>query len=142
MFALVDVNSFYASCETIFRPDLRGKPVVVLSNNDGCVIARSAEAKKLGIKMGDPYSRIFPLLWKRFLIQRRHWGPLRWFAPSWTIYTNSPSRPTTAILEDQIWLLRSVKTSYHDSETCRFLNFRKTICLVFARSHPNIVLSM
>lgn len=55
MFALVDVNSFYASCETIFRPDLRGKPVVVLSNNDGCVIARSAEAKKLGIKMGDPY---------------------------------------------------------------------------------------
>lgn len=55
MFALVDVNSFYASCETVFRPDLRGKPVVVLSNNDGCVIARSAEAKKLGIKMGDPY---------------------------------------------------------------------------------------
>lgn len=55
MFALVDVNSFYASCETIFRPDLQGRPVVVLSNNDGCVIARSAEAKKLGIKMGDPY---------------------------------------------------------------------------------------
>ncbi|HDC4505346.1 TPA: Y-family DNA polymerase [Enterobacter kobei] len=55
MFALVDVNSFYASCETVFRPDLWGKPVVVLSNNDGCVIARSAEAKKLGIKMGDPY---------------------------------------------------------------------------------------
>ncbi|EMC2813301.1 Y-family DNA polymerase [Klebsiella pneumoniae] len=55
MFALVDVNSFYASCETIFRPDLHGRPVVVLSNNDGCIIARSAEAKKLGIKMGDPY---------------------------------------------------------------------------------------
>ncbi|WP_320734190.1 Y-family DNA polymerase [Enterobacter kobei] len=55
MFALVDVNSFYASCETVFRPDLCGKPVVVLSNNDGCVIARSTEAKKLGIKMGDPY---------------------------------------------------------------------------------------
>ena len=55
MFALVDVNSFYASCETVFRPELRGKPVVVLSNNDGCVIARSAEAKKLGIIMGDPY---------------------------------------------------------------------------------------
>lgn len=55
MFALADVNSFYASCETIFRPDLQGRPVVVLSNNDGCIIARSAEAKKLGIKMGDPY---------------------------------------------------------------------------------------
>ncbi|MBC2873406.1 hypothetical protein EAO08_31985 [Klebsiella pneumoniae] len=49
-----DVNSFYASCEKVFRPDLRGKPVVVLSNNDGCVIARSAEAKLLGIKMGTP----------------------------------------------------------------------------------------
>ena len=42
MFALADVNSFYASCERVFRPDLKGKPVVVLSNNDGCVIARSA----------------------------------------------------------------------------------------------------
>lgn len=45
MFALCDVNSFYASCETVFRPDLKGKPVVVLSNNDGCVISRSPEAK-------------------------------------------------------------------------------------------------
>jgi len=54
MFALADANNFYASCETIFRPDLRGKPVCVVSNNDGCVIARSAEAKALGIKMGDP----------------------------------------------------------------------------------------
>lgn len=43
MFALCDVNPFYASCETVFRPDLRGRPVVVLSNNDGCVIARSAD---------------------------------------------------------------------------------------------------
>lgn len=54
MFALADANNFYASCETLFRPDLRGKPLVVVSNNDGCVIARSAEAKKMGIKMGDP----------------------------------------------------------------------------------------
>ncbi|WP_417640320.1 Y-family DNA polymerase [Citrobacter freundii] len=55
MFALVDVNSFYASCETAFRPDLKGRPVVVLSNNDGCVIARNAEAKRAGVKMWDPY---------------------------------------------------------------------------------------
>ena len=55
MFALCDVNSFYASCETVFRPDLSGRPVVVLSNNDGCVIACSAEAKQLGVKMGAPY---------------------------------------------------------------------------------------
>lgn len=58
MFALVDVNSFYCSCETAWRPDLLGKPVVVLSNNDGCVIARSAEAKALGIKMGEPYFKM------------------------------------------------------------------------------------
>ena len=54
MIALVDCNNFYASCERIFRPDLEKKPIVVLSNNDGCVIARSNEAKKLGIKMGEP----------------------------------------------------------------------------------------
>lgn len=55
MFALIDVNNFYTSCETLFRPDLRGKPVVVVSNNDGCVISRSREAKALGIKMAAPY---------------------------------------------------------------------------------------
>ncbi|MFA4795653.1 Y-family DNA polymerase [Leptospira kirschneri] len=54
MFALVDCNSFYCSCERLFRPDLKNKPVVVLSNNDGCVISRSKEAKELGIKMGEP----------------------------------------------------------------------------------------
>jgi len=58
MFALVDVNSFYTSCETVFRPDLQGKPVVVVSNNDGCIISRSAEAKALGIKMGAPWFKI------------------------------------------------------------------------------------
>lgn len=47
MFALADANNFYASCETIFRPDLRGKPIVVVSNNDGCVIARSADYVEL-----------------------------------------------------------------------------------------------
>jgi DNA polymerase V len=58
VFALVDGNSFYASCEKIFRPDLRNKPVVVLSNNDGCVVARSAEAKALGIPMGAPFFQL------------------------------------------------------------------------------------
>jgi len=58
MFALADVNSFYASCEKVFRPDLRSRPVVVLSNNDGCVIARSAEAKRLQIKMGMPWFQL------------------------------------------------------------------------------------
>ena len=50
MFALVDVNNFYASCETVFRPDLVGKPVVVVSNNDGCIISRSADYVELKVK--------------------------------------------------------------------------------------------
>lgn len=58
VFALVDCNNFYASCEKLFRPDLKDTPVVVLSNNDGCVIARSREAKSLGIKMGVPVFQI------------------------------------------------------------------------------------
>ncbi|HEL8025919.1 TPA: Y-family DNA polymerase [Escherichia coli] len=58
MCALADVNSFYTSCEKVFRPDLRNKPVVVLSNNDGCIIARSPEAKRLGIKMGVPWFQL------------------------------------------------------------------------------------
>lgn len=57
-FALVDVNNFYASCETVFDPRLVGKPLVVLSNNDGCVVARSAEAKARGIKMGEPWHHV------------------------------------------------------------------------------------
>ena len=55
MFALIDCNNFYASCERLFRPDLHNQPIVVLSNNDGCVIARSNEAKALGIGMGEPF---------------------------------------------------------------------------------------
>ena len=58
MFALADCNNFFASCERVFRPDLQGKPVIVLSNNDGCAVARSNEAKALGIKMGDPFFKI------------------------------------------------------------------------------------
>lgn len=58
MYALVDGNNFYVSCERVFRPDLRDRPVVVLSNNDGCAIARSNEAKAIGIKMGAPWFQI------------------------------------------------------------------------------------
>ncbi|PTX15024.1 DNA polymerase V [Pontibacter mucosus] len=62
LFALVDCNNFYASCERVFNPSLEGKPVVVLSNNDGCVIARSGEAKALGIGMGTPYFELRDLI--------------------------------------------------------------------------------
>lgn len=58
VFGLVDVNSFYCSCERIFRPELRKRPVVVLSNCDGAIVARTAEAKALGLKMGEPYFKV------------------------------------------------------------------------------------
>ncbi|WP_262489891.1 hypothetical protein [Hymenobacter sp. AT01-02] len=62
MYALVDCNNFYVSCERVFQPNLVGKPVVVLSNNDGCLISRSDEAKALGLRMGEPYFKVKPLL--------------------------------------------------------------------------------
>jgi DNA polymerase V len=64
VFALIDCNNFYASCERVFNPLLENKPVIVLSNNDGCCVARSNEAKKLGIKMGEPFFKIKDLVEK------------------------------------------------------------------------------
>ena len=62
MIALIDINNFYVSCERLFNPTLINQPVVVLSNNDGCIISRSNEAKKLGIKMGVPLFKVKKLL--------------------------------------------------------------------------------
>ncbi|RSK45212.1 Y-family DNA polymerase [Hymenobacter rigui] len=62
MYGLVDCNNFYVSCERAFQPRLLGRPVVVLSNNDGCIISRSQEAKDLGLKMGEPYFQVKPVL--------------------------------------------------------------------------------
>jgi DNA polymerase V len=64
MFGLVDANNFYASCQRVFDPSLINKPVVVLSNNDGCIVARSDEAKALGIQMGEPYFKAKPIIEK------------------------------------------------------------------------------
>ncbi len=58
MYGIADLDNFYCSCEKVFRPDLEGKPIVVLSNNDGCIVARSNEAKKMGIKEGTPYFQL------------------------------------------------------------------------------------
>ena len=66
IFALVDCDNFFASCEKVFRPDLDNRPLVVLSNNDGCIIARSKEAKALGIKMGAPVFQV------RDFLRRHH----------------------------------------------------------------------
>jgi DNA polymerase V len=58
MLALCDCNNFFVSCERLYRPELRGRPVVVLSNNDGCIVARSNEVKAMGIPMGQPYFQV------------------------------------------------------------------------------------
>ena len=69
MFALIDCNNFYVSCERVFNPSLNGKPVIVLSNNDGCAISRSDEAKKLGIPMGAPVFKYKSLILYIFLFK-------------------------------------------------------------------------
>ena len=83
VFGLVDCNNFYASCERVFDPKLRGVPVVVLSNNDGCVIARSAEAKALGLKMGDPEFKIRGVLKA---------NQVRVFSSNYTLYGDMSAR--------------------------------------------------
>lgn len=83
LFALVDCNNFYASCERLFRPELQGKPVVVLSNNDGCVIARSQEAKEVGVKMGAPFFQI------KNLIQQHD---IKYFSSNYELYGDMSHR--------------------------------------------------
>ena len=68
MKAIVDCNSFYCSCERVFRPDLRNKPVAVLSNNDGCIISRSDEARQLGVGMAIPYFQARHLIEKNGIV--------------------------------------------------------------------------
>ena len=87
-FALVDCESFYASCERVFRPDLKNIPIVVLSNNDGCVIARSTEAKKMGIAMGVPWFKVREL----FLKQN---GQV--FSSNFTFYGDMSARVMTSL---------------------------------------------
>lgn len=88
MIALVDCNNFYVSCERVFAPALRERPVVVLSNNDGCVVARSEEAKALGIKMGTPYFQI------GYLIEREK---IAVFSSNYCLYGDMSSRVMEAL---------------------------------------------
>lgn len=92
MFALVDCNNFYASCERLFKPALANQPVIVLSNNDGCVIARSNEARALGIKMGEPYFKIKELC-------RRHRVAI--FSSNFALYGDLSQRIRTLL--QQAW---------------------------------------
>ena len=92
MIALVDCNNFYVSCEQVFRPDLCGKPVVVLSNNDekGCIVARSEEAKKLGITMGNPFFK-----WEKFFQENK----VTYFSSNYALYGDMSARVMKTIRE-------------------------------------------
>lgn len=92
MYALVDCNNFFVSCERVFRPDLEGKAVVVLSNNDGCVVSRSNESKKMGIKMCTPFYQV-----KHFCDQ----GKLTAFSSNYALYGDLSSR-VMSILADAV----------------------------------------
>lgn len=88
MFGLVDCNNFFASCEQVFNPKLKGKPLVILSNNDGCIIARSQEAKKLGIPMGAPAFEYKELFFK---------GNVITYSPNFALYSDMSGRVMTTL---------------------------------------------
>lgn len=90
MYALIDCNNFYASCERLFRPDLSNKPLIILSNNDGSIISRSNEAKALGIAMGEPYFKIKPFC-------KQH--GVKAFSSNYTLYGNISQRVMSTIEE-------------------------------------------
>lgn len=99
MYGLCDCNNFFVSCERLFRPDLEGRPVVVLSSNDGCVISRSNEAKTLGIRMGQPYFQVRGMIERHDVavfsgnmalygdLSRRVIGRLRELVPAAEVYS-------------------------------------------------------
>ena len=90
MYALIDCNNFYASCERVFEPRLENKPVVVLSNNDGCVVARSQEAKDLGIRMGEPVFKCRPIIERHHVVVR---------SSNYTLYENMSRRVVQSIAQ-------------------------------------------
>ena len=111
--ALIDCNSFYVSCERLFKPSLIKKPVIVLSNNDGCIISRSSEAKILGIKMGEPYFKAKKIIAKNNVhvfssnyslygdISRRVMKTLKYFAPEMETYSIDEAFLNLTIIPDE-----------------------------------------
>ncbi len=97
MYALIDGNSFYASCERVFRPDLRDKPIVVLSNNDGCIVTLTAEAKALGLKRGTPIFQVKDIINQHGVVV---------FSSNYELYAEMSSRmmATIATLVPQIFI--------------------------------------
>lgn len=111
MFILIDCNNFYVSCERLFNPGLEGHPVVVLSNNDGCVVARSQEAKALGIKMGEPHFKI------KDLCERCH---VAVYSSNYSLYGNLSQR-VMSMLHDfcpdiEVYSIDEAFLSFSDKE--------------------------
>ncbi len=121
-FALVDCNNFFASCERIFNPKLEGKPIVVLSNNDGCIIARSQEAKKLGIPMGAPYYQ-----W-RALCQKNN---VHVFSSNFELYGDISDRIMTALTllcqDIEIYSIDEAFLTFDDLTLIEAKHIRKTL---------------
>lgn len=126
MFALVDCNNFYASCERVFRPDLNEEPIVVLSNNDGCVIARSNEAKKLGIPMGAPAFK-YDVIFKK--------NSISVFSSNYALYGDMSNRVMTLLSsfapEIEVY---SIDEAFLKYKNCEHINFH-----TYASNIKNIV---
>lgn len=117
MFALVDCNNFFVSCERVFQPQFMDKPVVVLSNNDGCVISRSEEAKSLGIPMGAPEFKY------RDLLKNNN---VKVFSSNYALYGDLSGRVMT-ILKD---FTPDIEVYSIDEAFLNFNHFAKTIILI------------
>ena|GEM_PF-5390905 len=103
MIALVDCNNFYASCERIFRPELKEKPIIVLSNQDGAVISRSNASKVLGIKMGVPYYQIKEIC-EKYDVQI--------FSSNYALYPSLPMVNLNLLYNSGLWVFKTV-LRYH-----------------------------
>lgn len=116
MFGLIDCNNFFASCERVFNPSLNGVPIVVLSNNDGCIISRSEEAKKLGIKMGEPAFKVNEFL---------ETNNVAVFSSNYTLYGDMSNRVmnTLANLAERIEVY-SIDEAFIDLRGCEMMNFQ------------------
>ena len=117
MFALADCNNFFVSCERAFRPDLEGRPVIVLSRNDGCAIARSNEAKRLGIKMGDPLFKI------KELVERHN---IAIFSTNMSLYADFSRRVRTVLRESAPFIeVYSIDEAFLDMRGVEGVDFDK-----------------
>ena len=152
MFALADCNNFFVSCERVFRPDLQGRPVIVLSSNDGCAVARSNEAKALGIKMGAPFFKIRDVVARHNVAvfsgnmalygdmsQRVRWV-LEEFAPSIEVYsideafldlrglTNVDFDGYAKFISQRCWKLTSIPVSVGIAPTKTLAKIASKLC--------------